>query len=398
MGVTATASPLGAAESMMSIAQTEAFAAGLVLQPAIMISFQFKLSTGKAANLDKAGKAWRDVADQLQQLGQDLQQAVARIPQDAWSGDDRTAYERKIQEFCSQLQVMYAFCLAVGIALTVYAYALFVYAVFAVGMGTFLGVLATAAAAALASVVGAPAYPELEAIAATCLTITTAATAILAAAASMAAVAFQGGAITAAVVEHSRGNEAALTDLKQAETVGAGTALANLTQNAANAGLAYANRSGGITVPGGGKGTPLGSVDIDADRDKDHTWNVGGSATVNTGRVYDGSKTVTAGGHVRIGDQGLQGVEGEAGAQQGPYSGNVKGGWQRDAQGEDTVYVNESGGYSHPSSGAGVKEEGEVRVDVDDGPPRFDSGKINVGPTYKGGELGRGTAEDPAGP
>ena len=47
-------SVLNSADSMMSIATTEAQAAGLVLQPAIMIGFQFKLSTGKAANIDKA--------------------------------------------------------------------------------------------------------------------------------------------------------------------------------------------------------------------------------------------------------------------------------------------------------------------------------------------------------
>jgi hypothetical protein len=390
MGVTATASPLGAADSMMTIAQTEALAAGLVLQPAIMINFQFKLAKGAPANIDKAGQAWRAAAEQIQQVSEELQRAVARVPRDAWTADDRTAYEQKVQEFCSQLQVMYVFCLAVGIALTVYAYALFIYAVFAVGMGTFLGGLAVFAAAALASVVGSPAYAECEAIAATCLTITTAATAILAGAANLAATVFQGGAITSAVVEAFKGNESALADLKQAEATGSGAALANLSQNAINAGLAYANRSGGVKVPGGGKGTPLQSVDLDADRDKDHTWTVGGTATGTAG-----SNTITGGGHVKYGDHGLQGVEGEGKVQRGQVTAGGKAGWEEDATGKDTVYAGENVGYEHQGTGVGAKEDGEVRVNVDDGPahPRFDSGKINVGETYKGGEVGKQTAE-----
>jgi hypothetical protein len=393
--------PLAAADTMMTVAESEAFAAGLVLQPAMMVNFQFKLSTGSPANIDKAGQAWRDVAQQLQQIGLELRQAVARVSRDAWSADDRTAYEQKVEQFCAQLNVMHAFCMAVGVALTAFAYALFSYAVFAVGMGGFLGALAAVAAAALASVFGAELYPACEAIAATCLTITTAATAILAAAAQLAAVAFQGGALLSAVTEHFRGNDAALGDFVQAEATGSAAALANLSQNALNAGLAYANRSGGIKVPGGGKGSPLRSVDLDADRDKDHTWNVGGGVT---------GKNWEAGAHVKWGDDGFAGGDvkgkyGEFGGEAGwdhnrgedGYSVEVEGskgdagvtaGYQHGRDGKDTA----SGGlaYSHENQKTG--HGGTIGVD---GKYTFDDDSWEAtgkgGYTYQGGEAATGS-------
>lgn len=397
--VSATVSPLGAADSMMTIAQTETGIAMVVLPPAMWVNFQFKLSKGNPAKLDKAGQAWRDVAGQLQQLGADLQQAVARIPPDAWTADDRTAYEQKVKEYCSQLEVMHAFCMAVGIALTVYAYAMFAYAVFAVGMGTFLAGLAAVFTAAAASVFGAPIAAQCQAIAATCLTITTSATAILAGAATVAASVFQGGAALSAVVEHFKGNEAALGDFMQAQATGSAAALANLTQNAANAGLAYVNRGDGLPAGANrgpfGRGTPLKSVDLDADRDMDHTWNVGGTATVGVGN----NTQVTGGGHVRYGDRGLMGIEQEGKVQAGQVTVGGKAGWQESAAGEDTVYVGENVGYEHQGTGVGAKEEGEVRVNVDEGVtrPRFESGTINVGETYRGGEVAKETGEAKAG-
>jgi hypothetical protein len=386
-----TISALGAADSMMNIAQKETGVSMYVLPPAMWINYQFKLSKGNPVNIDKAGQAWRDAAQQLQQLGVDLQQAVAAIPQDDWSADDRTAYEQKVKEFCSQLEVMYTFCLAVGIALTVFAYALFVYAVFAVAMGTTIGVLAGIAAAALASVIGAELYAECLELAATCLEITTAATAILAGAATGVAAIFQGGAVLSAVVEHFKGNDAAFGDLVQAEATGSAAALANLAQSGANAGLAYVNRGDDLGASPGGtpKGIPLKSIDLDADRDKDHTWNVGGTATAKTG----GGNTITAGGHVKYGDQGWQGVEGEAKVQHGQQTIGGKAGWDRDSTGHDSVYVGENYQYDNKGTGAGVKEDGEVRVGVDGGHPKFDSGKINIGPTYKTGQVAKESGE-----
>jgi hypothetical protein len=344
---------LAAADTMMSIAETEATAAGL-LPPSLMIKFQFSLSKGNPVNIDRAGQAWREAAEHIQQMVVELRQAVAKVPPDDWTADDRTAYEQKVQEFCSQLQVMYVYCLAVGIALTVYAYALFIYAVFAVGMGTFLAGLAVFAAAALASIVGAEAYAACLEIAATCLTITEGATAILAGAATGAGMVFQGGAITSAVVETFRGNDAALGDLKQAEVTGSAAALAGLGQNAINAGLAYA---------GGGGGKPLQSVDLDADRDKDNTWIVGGGVSLKT----KGDTDIELGGHAGYGDRGWMGGDGEA-----TYAdATVKGGETEDIDGKHTVSAGIE--YSHENKtghGGTIGLEGEHGIEDEGGDPR----------------------------
>ncbi|HEX6473146.1 MAG TPA: hypothetical protein VF069_28910 [Streptosporangiaceae bacterium] len=382
----ATASPLGAADSMMTIAQRETGMSMYVLPPAMWINFQFKLCKGNPVTIDKAGQAWRDAAEQIQRVGAQLALTVAAIPREDWSADDRAAYEQEVARFGEQLEVMYAFCRAVGIALTVFAYALFAYAVFAVAMGTTIGVLAGVAAAALASVVGAELYAECLEVSATCLEITAGATAVLAAAATGAAAVFQGGAITSAVVEHAKGDGAAFGDLVQAEITGSAAALANLAQNAANAGLAYVNRADdlGASPAGTSKGSPLKSIDLDADRDKDRTWNVGGTATVKSG-----DDTITAGGHVRYGDQGLQGIEGEVKVMHGQVTAGGKAGWERSPDGGDSVYAGENYAYEHKGTGAGVKEDGEVRVRVGGGHPRFDSGTINLAETYRTGEVAR---------
>ena len=386
-----TISALGAADSMMTIAQKETGVSMYVLPPAMWINYQFKLAKGNPVNIDKAGQAWRATAQQLQQIGAELQRAVAAIPQDDWSADDRTAYEQKVKEFCAQLEVMCTFCGAVGIALTVYASALFVYAVFAVAMGTFIGALAAVAAASMVTVVGAPVYAECLAIAGTCVEVTLGATAILAGAATGVAAVFQGGVALSALVETFKGNDAALGDFVQAQATGSAAGLANLTQNAANAGLAYVNRADdlGASPQGTSRGIPLKAVDLDADRDKDHTWNVGGTATVQT----PGGNLVTAGGHVKYGDQGWQGFEGEGKVQHGQVTAGGKVGWERDSHGKDTAYVGENFGYETKGAGVGAKEEGEVRVNIDGGHPRFDSGKINVGETYKTGQLAKESGE-----
>lgn len=349
---------LASAKTMMSTAETEAFAAGLVLTPAMMVNFQFKLAEGEAENLDKAGQKWRESAAKIQKASADLQTALAGVPAETWSADDRRAYELKVRDLCVQLEVIATYYMAVGIALTAFAYALFVFAIFAVGMGTFLGALAVAAAAALAGVVTAEFYAVCLEVAVTCLTVTWSATAILAGAAQMAGAVFQGGAALTAVLEFQHGNDKALSDFARAEAVGAAAALANLAQNAANAGLAYANRSGGIKVPGGGKGSPLESIDLDADRDKDHTWDLGGGVKGKTagGDEFSGS------GHVKIGDHGLQGVEVEGSGGRNGHTVDGKFGYED----EDGVGHGKGGtlsgefGYSHTNETTG--REGEVKV------------------------------------
>jgi hypothetical protein len=249
--------------------------------------------------------------------------------------------------------------------------------------GTFLDILSGLAVAALAGIVTAELYAEFEAIAATCLTITSVATAILAGAASIVATVMQGGAMLDAAVETFQGNDKALGDLKTAEEVGSAAALANLAQNGLNAGLAYAGRSKGVNVPGGsGKSSPFSGVDLDADRDKDHTWNVGGGVTYSSG-----GNEYTGGAHVKYGDRGWQGaeVEGKYKNSSGGYGGG-KVGWNEDANGDNHVYGGVNGGYD-PKTGPGYK--GEMNVDRNTTQDRWDSGSASAGVTNRGGDVGK---------
>ncbi|MEU5876565.1 hypothetical protein [Spirillospora sp. NPDC047279] len=344
---------LGAVETLMDTATTEAGTAAFLLPPAAMVTFQFKLSTGDAPALDVAGQAWREAAEAIQKLITELPQNVQSVPADAWTDTARPQYEAKIQEFCSQLDALQAYCQAVGISLTTVAYALFAYALFAIGMGTFLAALAIAVIAAAASVVGSPSIAGMQATAATCLTITTVATGILAACGQIVAAVLAGGALLTAFVEKGRGNEQALGDFFQAQATGAAGAAANLLQNAANAGLSFVNRyQDAATLPGSKvkppKGVPLQEVDLDADRAFDNTWNVGAGATVET----PGGSTYEGGVHVQKGDGEAWGVDAE-GSYEGPLgnSAEVSGGYSQDAEGTQTW--NAEGGYQN-KAGVGV--------------------------------------------
>jgi hypothetical protein len=300
-------SALSSAKTMLSTGEKMALGASADLPPCLLINFQFKLAEGEAENLDKAGQKWREVSEKLQKTSTDLQDAIAGVPPETWTGDDRTAYEQQIKQVCEQLEIAAQFYLAVGIALTVFAYALLVFAVFALGMGIVLDALAVAAAAALASVVGAPAYAGILEAAATCLEVTWGATAVLAGAGGGVAVVFQGGAALTALLEYKHGDKQALNDFKKAEEVGAVAAVANLAQNAANAGLAYAGR---------GKDGSM-KIDLDADRDKNKDWQLG--AGVDNGKYggavharygKDGFEEVDVSGHAKRGNDDIKGKAG----------------------------------------------------------------------------------------
>ena len=282
-------------DMLMGTADIEVGLASLILPPAIMIKLQFTLSKGNPNNLETASQAWDDAAQAIEKTKTDFQQKLSAISAQDWTADDRPAYEAKVEEFITQLDILGIYCQAVSIALISFAWALMVYAIFAVAMGTFLAALAAVAAAALAGIITAEITAACEAIAATCLTITIVATGVLAAAAQIAAMVFQGGSAIAAVAESFNGNDQALSDFMTAQATGSAAALANLGQNAINGGLAFAGARGGKS--------PISNVDLDADRDADNTWTVGGGATVDVG----GGTKITGGGHVQYGDNGFQG-------------------------------------------------------------------------------------------
>lgn len=286
-------------DTLMGTAQLETDVAQFILPPAVMIGFQFRLAKGKPLNLEKAAEKWDKASTELGKTVDQLRSSAQAVPATAWDADDRRAYQTKVDELCSQLTIMQVFCKIISIALLVLAWALFAFALFAVAIGTFLAGLAAVAIAALAGVFTAPVYAKCLALAGTCLTITYVASGILASAAHLAASIFQGGTTLNAVLQRFNGNEAALGDLAQAQVTASAAALANLGQNAVNAVLSY-RTTPGATAPG--VNTPMTAIDLDADRNANHTWNVGGGATFEAGGMSH-----TVGGHVKWGDEGFAG-------------------------------------------------------------------------------------------
>lgn len=349
-------------DTLMGTADTEAGIAQFILPPAVMIAVQFKLCKGNPANLEKASQEWDKAAQAIEETRTLLQQRVSAISAKDWTAEDRPAYEQKVQEFCQQLDTLHMYCQAVSIALIGFAWALMVYAIFAIAMGTFLAALAAVAAAALAGIITAEITATCEAIAATCLTVTIVATGILGAAAQLAAIVFQGGSALAALAETFQGNDQALSDFMTAEATGSAAALANLGQNAINGGLAFAGR--------GGKKLPIANVDLDADRNANHTWNIGGGATYKTA----GGQEITGGAHVKYGDHGFAG-------------GDVSGGYKSStgvSVGGNVEYTDEDGigqgnhGSIKYGANAGVETPGSTDLPGNREQPRPNAG-VQVG-------------------
>ncbi|WP_019632926.1 hypothetical protein [Actinomadura atramentaria] len=354
-------SVVGTADSLMAAA-TDMVSAAVVLPPALMISFMFRLSTGKPGNLEKAAKDWSKAAGEIQEAAEHLRTLVEQIPEYAWNMEDRTAYENSVNDFSLQVDALHNYLMAVAVAMMTLAYALFAYAVFAMGMAVYIDALAVLAAAALASVVGSVAYPELLALATTGATITNVSTGILAAAGGIAGAAMFGGASFTADYQGDHGNAGADGAFDRAFKTGAAGSAANLLQNAGNAGLSWLNRSGGATrggLPGGGtsgrKGFPITEIDLDADRDINRTWTVGGGVKAET--PFGESEVA---GNVKNDDKGWAG--GEVGAtHQGALPGDVmdvKGGGKLTWDEDENVGGGFNVGAGHGKSGSEAGYEG----------------------------------------
>ncbi|MFI0486673.1 hypothetical protein [Actinomadura sp. 9N215] len=348
---------VGTAESLMAAATEMAGAAGLVLPPGLMVAFLFKESTGKTTKLEVSARTWTDAAQQLHQAAQEIAQLVQDIPGEAWTMDDRPLYESHVADYRQQLDSLGTYCTAVGSSIMGVAWALFTYSVFAMGMAVYLSALAVAAAAALAAsatgigaVGGAPVYAQCMGLAGTALAITGGATGILAAAGMIGAAVLGGGALLTANSQENNGAENAFGALQKAVVTGSAGAAANLTQNAANSGLNFVNRSGSQMFP-------LAGVDLDADRDIDKTWNVGGGVK---GTTPGGAAEGELGYHAKIKDGNLQGQEVEAkGKFAVPGGFNVGGGGKLEwDENENLKNKSFNVGAENPAIGSGAEYEG----------------------------------------
>ncbi|TYK43710.1 hypothetical protein [Actinomadura decatromicini] len=341
---------LGSAETLMSLA-TDMTAGALILAPALMISFEFKLCSGKPQNIMKAAYGWDNAADLLQKAATELRELVAALPRQTWSAQDRERYESTVQQYTLQLDYLHDYCMSVSISLTVLAWALFGYALFAIGMATWLDALALAALDPLLTV-------ECEAAAATALQITTIATASLGAAGAMAGAALTAGANLVADNQSEHGNQYARAAFDEAFKNGGKTALTNLAQDGVNAGLAYITRADGTSQE---RPFPLKGVDFDADRDGEGIWSIGGGAQIETGPVdteLNGHANVDH-GHVTGGDAEVKGKH-EFVNTPHAIAGGGKLEWGKPG-GNDGIVPDSftgSGGYENTDTGAQAGAEG----------------------------------------
>ncbi|MFC4055598.1 hypothetical protein ACFOY4_38435 [Actinomadura syzygii] len=347
----------------MSAASTMAASAG-VLPPALLIAFQFKLATGKPQNLEKAAGFWESAANDLERASQELKSLVEGIPRPAWNMDDREKYEETVEEYRLQLDYLHNYCMAVHYALVALAWALFAYAMFAIAIAGFLAALVAAAGASLGTMYGA-----CVSLAETALSVTYVVTGALGMAGHACAAVLAGGTAVTAKYQSDHGSTEAWAALKKAAVTGSAGAAANLLQSAANAGLAYMNRSNGekIPIPGrrnefsGTKGFPLQEIDLDADRKYDTTWNVGGGAKVQIPGKNGPELEVS--GHRQRGPGGYAGSDFELkGKEAGPgvdLTGGIKKEWDAQGNAKTTYGV----GAEQPDTGAKVGYEGTVGTD-----------------------------------
>ncbi|WP_119731409.1 hypothetical protein [Thermomonospora amylolytica] len=375
---------------LMGIAKAEAMYAMTVLPPAWIVNFLFKLSEGDAAKLEKAAKAWEKTAKEIDGIIDSIRDTGRKLAQQDWNAESRRMFEQKVDAMCAQLEQSRAFCEVVKNALLVCAAALLAYAVFAAAMGTYLAVQATIVIGMIAGVVSAPAAAGVITASSVCMKITYGATAALAGALSIAGSIFGIHASVTAGRQERLGNTEARADFRQAMVSGSATALTNLAQNGANAGLAFVNR---LDTPLKPAGIPLQKIDLDADRNKDGMWTVGGGGTV--GRA--GSPfSVEGGGNVKFsrndGDFQFNGMGAE-----GKYSHTPPVGSNWSAGGK-IDYTDEDGMFQGPKNGelgggvngewgvgdGGVKAELEGKKNFEDGSWKASG---NAGATYQGGDV-----------
>ncbi|MBA9001971.1 hypothetical protein [Thermomonospora cellulosilytica] len=382
---------------LMGLAKTTVTGAMVVLPPAWIVNFLFKLSEGDAAKLEKAAKAWEKTAKEIDGIIASIRDTGRKLAQQDWNAESRRMFEQKVDAMCAQLEQSRAFCEVVKNALLVCAAALLAYAVFAVAMAFYLAAQAAIFVAAVAGVVTAPAAGAAITASSVCMKITYAATAALGATLSIAGSIFAIHANVTANRQAERGNTEARADFKQAMVNGSATALTNLAQNAANTGLAFVNRMANEKNPGI---IPVQKIDLDADRNKDGMWTVGNGATIGW---PNGVHSVEVGANVKFSrnDGDFQfngfGAEGKytnspAGAAPALGTGAWSGGGKFDYTDEDGMFegpksgelgVGVNGGWEH-SSTAGGKVELEGKKNFEDGSWKASG---SAGGTYQGGDV-----------
>jgi hypothetical protein len=86
--------------------------------------------------LGAAALRWAETGAKLDEAKQKLKDVTAAVPADAWSSDDREAFNKKVEELGTQLETARIFADAVGTALILSGGVLAAYGVFIAVIGT----------------------------------------------------------------------------------------------------------------------------------------------------------------------------------------------------------------------------------------------------------------------
>lgn len=157
------AGALDAAEGLAKAAFFESLWVAVVIPaaiPIIPIAYQAQGNPGK---LWRAADGWKEMVDKLEKAQEKIEELTRRVGKSEWAGDDRDAFEAKMDEYSAQLDFAIVMAWSVLIALYVLAViiAVFIYMMFIIM--TLLAIFATAICIAAGTIVGAPAALQLEA-------------------------------------------------------------------------------------------------------------------------------------------------------------------------------------------------------------------------------------------
>jgi hypothetical protein len=114
------------------------------------------------SGLGKAAAVWAETGAKIDEGAQKLREVVESIPEDAWSADDRKAFESKVEELRTQLETGRVFADSVGAILVICGTVIALYDLFIMAVGILLMFEFTALAATIASIVGNLGASEAE--------------------------------------------------------------------------------------------------------------------------------------------------------------------------------------------------------------------------------------------
>ncbi|MFI0410727.1 hypothetical protein [Actinomadura sp. 3N508] len=157
------AGALDAAEGLAKAAFFESLWVSVVIPAAIPIVPIAYQAQGNPGKLWRAADGWKEMVGKLEQSQQKIEELTRRVAESQWAGDDRDAFESKMDDYSAQLDFAIVMAWSVIVALYILAVliAVFIYIMFIIM--TLLAIFATAICIAAGTIVGAPAALQLEA-------------------------------------------------------------------------------------------------------------------------------------------------------------------------------------------------------------------------------------------